>query len=200
MCSESQTKQLGGAAIGALAVLTALCGAAKAADPYGSLNAPVASPSRFEVRLGAFVHDPVSPERGGADINGEILFDPFAARDRSTIWGALAPRLHLGGTASLAGKTSQVYTGFTWTWDIAPKIFVEAGLGLAAHNGKTAIPAPVGFNAMGCGWGFHEQAALGYRITDAVSVMLSVEHTSNSGVCKSNRGLTNVGVRLGYRF
>ena len=30
--------------------------------------------------------------------------------------------------------------------------------------------------------------------------MLTVEHTSNAGACKQNRGLTNVGMRLGYAF
>ena len=84
--------------------------------------------------------------------------------------------------------------------DITPKIFVEAGFGGAYHNGKTGFVPPPGFNAMGCGWGFHEQANLGYRFNEAWSVMLTVEHTSNSGICTQNRGLTNVGLRLGYSF
>jgi hypothetical protein len=30
--------------------------------------------------------------------------------------------------------------------------------------------------------------------------MATVEHMSNAGLCSQNRGLTNVGVRLGYTF
>ena len=30
--------------------------------------------------------------------------------------------------------------------------------------------------------------------------MGTVEHYSNAGVCDRNRGLTNVGIRLGYSF
>ncbi|HKH96014.1 MAG TPA: acyloxyacyl hydrolase, partial [Beijerinckiaceae bacterium] len=30
--------------------------------------------------------------------------------------------------------------------------------------------------------------------------MATVEHLSNAGTCAQNRGLTNVGVRLGYTF
>jgi lipid A 3-O-deacylase len=173
---------------------------AQAADPYGALPAPAISPARiFELRLGVYAHDPVSPEKGSVDFNGEFLIDAFP-RDRSTVLGALVPRLHVGGTGNTNGKTSQGYAGLTWTYDITPKIFVEAGFGGAVHNGKTAMLPPVGFNAMGCGWGFHEQGTLGYRFTEAWSVMLTVEHTSNSGICKQNRGLTNLGMRVGYSF
>lgn len=181
--------------VGALAAHSA----ALAADPYGTLSAPAAAPRIFEFRLGAFVHDPVSPEKGSADANGEFLVDVFR-RDRGTFWGALTPRVHVGVTGNFAGKTSQVYGGFTWTFDLTQRVFIEAGLGGAAHNGKTALLPPVGFNAMGCGWAFHEQGTLGYRLTEAWSVMLTVEHTSNGGACRQNRGLTNVGMRVGYAF
>jgi hypothetical protein len=30
--------------------------------------------------------------------------------------------------------------------------------------------------------------------------MATVEHMSNAGLCKQNRGLTNYGARIGYRF
>ncbi len=173
---------------------------ALAADPFGALSAPVVSqPRLFEIRLGVYSHDPFSPEKGSADINAELLYDAFP-RDRSSLWGALVPRLHAGGTFGFAGKTSQAYAGLTWTWDITQKFFVEAGFGGAVHNGKTTLVAPVGFNAMGCGWGFHEQGTLGYRLSTAWSIMATVEHTSNAGLCKQNRGLTNVGLRLGYTF
>ncbi len=44
-------------------------GFGQAADPYGALNAPVAVPFEpYEIRLGVNAHDPVSPEKGSADI------------------------------------------------------------------------------------------------------------------------------------
>ena len=30
--------------------------------------------------------------------------------------------------------------------------------------------------------------------------MATVEHLSNAGLCANNRGLTNVGLRVGYTF
>ena len=109
--------------------------------PMGILPAPAAKQRLFEIRLGAYAHDPISPERGSVDINGEFLIDPFL-RDRSTLWGALVPRLHVGTTGNFTNKTSQAYAGFTWTYDITPQIFIEGGLGGAVHNGKVSLPRP----------------------------------------------------------
>ncbi|WP_081449527.1 acyloxyacyl hydrolase [Rhodomicrobium vannielii] len=30
--------------------------------------------------------------------------------------------------------------------------------------------------------------------------MATIDHMSNAGLCDTNRGLTNAGVRLGYKF
>lgn len=183
----------------ALVALPGLTVEAGAAEPFGVLPAQTHTPRSFEFRLGVYGHDPVSPEHGSIDVNGELLFDPFRA-DRSRLRGVLLPRLHAGVSVNTDGKTSQIYGGLTWTWNLTPRVFVEAGFGGAAHNGKTGVLPIPGFNAMGCGWGFHEQGSLGYRLTDAWSVMVTVEHTSNSGICSHNRGMTNVGMRMGYSF
>ena len=75
---------------------------AQAADPYGALSPPaMAQPRMFELRLGVYAHDPVSPEKGSADFNGEVLFDAFPS-DRSSLWGALVPRFHYWVISSLS--------------------------------------------------------------------------------------------------
>ena len=151
-----------------------------------------------EIRLGAMAHDPWSPERGSADIHGQILFaKPFSEAGGQ---GFLIPRLHLGGTISSAGKTSHIHAGLTFTYDITAKFFVEASIGGALHTGKTAIAAPVGRNSMGCPAHFREQLGIGYRIDGNWSVIASAEHLSNAGLCRKNRGLTNLGVSIGYHF
>jgi lipid A 3-O-deacylase len=152
-----------------------------------------------ELRLGGFVHDPLSPESGSVDVNGEILFaKPFTGSDALT--DALIPRPHIGGTANFTGKTSHAYAGLSWTYDITSKLFVEGSLGGAVHNGKTGpLPVP-GHNALGCRAGFREAASLGYRVSGQWSLMGTVEHVSNGGRCTQNRGLTNMGLRLGYSF
>jgi hypothetical protein len=155
------------------------------AQPFGWLS---------EIRAGGFVHDPLSPEKGTVDFNGELLFGKRAF----TGWDALVPRFHVGSTINFAGKTSHVYAGATWTYDVTSAIFLEATFGGAANNG-VRLPTP-GRNAMGCAVTFRESATAGFRITQNWSVMATVEHMSNAGLCVENRGLTNAGLRLGYTF
>jgi hypothetical protein len=110
------------------------------------------------------------------------------------------PRIHLGTTINTAGDTSHVYAGFTWTYDFTDKLFAEASFGLGFHNGKTSDFVPRNRLALGCSPLFRESASLGYRISQNWSVMATVEHLSNAGLCNDNQGMTNYGVRVGYVF
>lgn len=185
------------------AVLVASGAVSRAAD-LGA--APAAWPpaftmvhsSRFEVRGGVFAHDPSSPEQGSADLNLEALSPRLFST--GSAWDVLIPRAHVGGTINFNGKTSHGYAGLTWTYDVTQQLFVEVSLGGALHNGKTDRIVPVNHNALGCSPLFRESASIGYRFTPAWSVMATVEHLSNAGLCSNNRGLTNAGVRLGYSF
>jgi hypothetical protein len=152
-----------------------------------------------EVRVGAFVHDPVSPESGSADVNAEVLFaKPVTSSD--PVWNALIPRPSVGTTINTGGKTSTAYAGVNWTYDITKQIFADASFGGSVNDGYTGNVVPDGFNKVGCHLLFRESASLGYRLTEHWSVMGTVEHNSNAGICAQNRGLTNFGARLGYTF
>jgi lipid A 3-O-deacylase len=164
--------------------------------------APPAAPNQnlvSEVRLGGFAHDPASPESGSADLNGEVLFAKPATSDNPIV-NALIPRPHVGATVNFAGKTSQAYAGATWTYDITNRVFAEASFGGSVNDGKTGNVVPPGFNKVGCNALFRESASLGYRVSEHWSVMGTVEHSSNAGLCAQNRGLTNFGGRIGYSF
>jgi lipid A 3-O-deacylase len=173
---------------------------------FGAPQAPITQPGSYsaysflsEVRLGTFVHDAMSPESGGVDVNGEILFNkPFSMP--GSFWDVLLPRPSIGATISFVGKTSQAYAGLTWTYDITKSIFVEASFGGSVNNGNASVFEIAGHNAMGCNWSFRESGSVGYRITDNWSIMGTVEHMSNAGLCNQNRGLTNYGARIGYSF
>jgi lipid A 3-O-deacylase len=165
------------------------------------LASPTAQNQNFvsEVRLGGFAHDPSSPESGSVDLNGEVLFAKPATSDNPIV-NALIPRPHVGATVNFAGKTSQAYAGATWTYDITSRVFAEASFGGSVNNGKTGNVVPAGFNKVGCNGLFRESASLGYRVSEHWSVMGTIEHSSNAGLCAQNRGLTNVGARIGYSF
>lgn len=153
-----------------------------------------------EARLGVMAHDPWSPEKDGvADLNVELLtVKPFHTTDPA--WDWLVPRFNVGGTVNFQGYTSTAYAGLAWTFDITPALFVEATFGGAVHNGELDPKPGSDMNAMGCRAVFRESASLGWRFTPNWSVMATVEHYSNAGLCDNNRGLTNAGVRVGYTF
>lgn len=151
-----------------------------------------------ELRLGLFAHDPWSPEGGSADLKGQILLaKPLTLRPDLDF---LAPRPLLGGAINTNGKTSHIHAGLAWGLDLTPKLFIEGSLGGALHNGRVSRAPRPNQNALGCRAHFREAATIGYRLTPTWSVMASVEHLSNAGLCRANRGLTNFGVMIGYRF
>ncbi len=190
-------------------VLAADLGAPRPAPVYAAPVQPLSIVS--ELRIGGAVQDPGSAEgkaRGFAteNVNGEILFaKPVLSLD--PFWQAFVPRPTVGGSYNTGGRTSYAYIGATWTVDLFPetfnrRVFLEGFFGGAAHNGYTGpkIGAPYGFNTLGCNPLFREAAALGFRITERWSIMATVEHMSNAGLCANNRGLTNYGGKIGYTF
>lgn len=182
--------------------------AARAADPRPAEialpNAVVPGrPSLFsEIRVGGSVQDPWGPSGESANLTGELLFaKPFTASDLFTSY--FIPRPHVGGSVNLKGDTSFAYGGLTWTFDLTSWLFVEGTFGGAAHNGNTEDAKrriPLGEAALGCSPLFRESGSVGVRLSANWSMMATVEHLSNAGICAQNRGLTNFGARLGYTF
>jgi lipid A 3-O-deacylase len=197
--------------LAAAAVVLATAMPVQAADFPSAPPAAYVSPVKplsivSEVRIGGAVQDPGSAEHNTSNINGEILFSkPLVSVD--PFWQAFVPRATVGGSYNFGGRTSYAYIGATWTVDLFPQtlnniVFLEGFFGAGAHNGYTGPKptAPAGFNTLGCNPLFREAAALGFRLTEHWSVMATVEHMSNAGLCANNRGLTNFGGKLGYTF
>jgi lipid A 3-O-deacylase len=155
-----------------------------------------------EFRFGLSAQDPWGREGhdGSANLTGEILFDkPFTASDLFTSY--FIPRPHIGGSLNLDGQTSFAYAGLSWTIDVTPNIFVEGSFGGAIHNGKDSSDPLSDRQAMGCSPLFRESGSVGVRLSANWSVMATIEHLSDGGTCSDeNRGLTNVGARVGYSF
>ncbi|SDN15957.1 Lipid A 3-O-deacylase (PagL) [Methylobacterium phyllostachyos] len=186
--------------------------AADLAPPPAAYVAPAQPLSIVsEVRIGGSVQDPGSAEGklpgfSKANVNGEILFaKPVISAD--PFWQAFVPRPTVGGSYNTGGRTSYAYLGATWTLEVFPetfnrRVFLDGFFGGVAHNGYTGPKdqTPYGFNTLGCSPMFREAAALGFRLTEHWSIMATVEHMSNAGLCANNRGLTNFGGKIGYTF
>jgi lipid A 3-O-deacylase len=193
-------------------VAAALClGAARAADVYLPTGpAPLPdSGNFFEARFGVFAHGIGSVEEGTVDLNGSVV-TPRLVPGVTGAFGFVVPRVHFGGAVNLSDRTSFGYTGLLWTIPVWDRLFAEAYVGPAVHNGSfIATPTLAG---LGCPVLFHSGASVGYRFSERWSVMGTFEHLSNGktlfGVncgtnqapVGSNQGLNNYGVRVGYSF
>jgi lipid A 3-O-deacylase len=189
-----------------------ILGSAAAAVIFGLASMPAAAqpPEELEpffaiseVRLGGFA---ANLEDGGSEdatalVNAELLFQPLGrGRDYGNAFldVFLNPRPHLGTSISVdEGGTNQVYGGLTWEVRLTDWAFVEASFGGTIHDGPTDGNDP---DSYGCATLFRESASLGFDLSERLRLLFTVDHMSNAGLCDQNQGLTNAGVRLGYRW
>lgn len=189
-------------AAAALVGACALASGAAAQDiyPYGT----------FELRGGVMAHSvdeapppgsilPVGNFTRIQDANVELLFTPPGG----DFWRLVgSPRPTIGATVNFAGLESMVYGALTWRLPVFETgVFLEGALGAALNNGK-ASGAVYPARDVGCPFGFYEAFSLGYQMTERAGVMATFQHTSHAGLCgaAANRGLTNLGVRVGWTF
>jgi hypothetical protein len=152
-----------------------------------------------EVRLGVMGTDLEDGQGDNGDyvINGEVLLAPLGGHYQSAALEIFfRPRPHIGFSWNPDGGVSQAYAGLTWSVDLTERFFAEASFGGAVHDGATDD----GNDSFGCELNFRESASLGFRITQQLIVMATVDHMSNAGLCGQNQGITNSGVRFGYRW
>lgn len=127
-----------------------------------------------------------------------VYFDPFDRRSAETIYDELArPRVHAGAIVSTTGQSSQIYSGLTWSFDVTESLFLEVGLGGTLTNAN--LDGGKGIN-VGCSLLFHEQLSAGWRLTENINLVATVEHSSNANLCERNTGLSYAGIGLGYKF
>jgi lipid A 3-O-deacylase len=105
---------------------------------------------------------------------------------------------HIGVSINNKGYTSNIYTGLTWQFDLGEKFLIEASLGASINNAernKTAKKRALGSNIL-----FRESLSAGFRFTQTHSITIIIDHMSSADLSKPNPGLTDIGLRYGYRF
>jgi lipid A 3-O-deacylase len=173
---------------------------------FAALSSSAAAQTRVidEVKIGFLAHDiGLFDEHveDGVDINFETL---FVSPDFLSFIGS--PRPHLGGWVNTAGNTNAGYFGLTWGIALLENlltpgdgVFANASFGGAFQDGYTST-APPGRKALGSRALFRESLELGYQVTPVVSISAFVDHMSNANLAPQNAGLTDAGVRFGFRF
>ncbi|WP_372423493.1 acyloxyacyl hydrolase [Salinarimonas chemoclinalis] len=182
-------------------------GTASAADVHGSSQGGYQPPPGMrggflsEARFGVFSVDPFSEESSGA-VHAELVFQkPLTPSDLFASY--FVPRPHLGASLDFDGGVSFAFAGLSWNIDLGPRVFLEASIGGALQETRAAAyttAARADGVAAGCGPSLRESASLGYRFNETWSVVASVEHLSNNGLCDEPTSMTNFGARLGYSF
>lgn len=159
-----------------------------------------------EARLGVLKQNlEGSGQESGLTLNGELLFASLFPRYDNVLARVFlsGSRPHIGASINTAGHTSQLYFGSTWTWPVAGPVFLEASFGGAVHDGPLRPHYdldPKFVATYGCALNFRESASAGVDVSAKWRILLTVDHMSNAGICEFNRGLTNVGARMSYRF
>jgi lipid A 3-O-deacylase len=172
------------------AVLIALAATGPAKAAMGILD---------EAKLGLLAHDlPIGADRReqGVDTNLELLFTSPALL--APVW---APRPDIGINVNSSGGNSYAYAGLTWEANFTDQFFGDLGLGGAVHDGPD-LTAQTTRDRKGLGTRalFHESVALGYRVSANWNGSAYLDHVSNAGLGRHNPGITNLGMRLGYKF
>ncbi|WIY52693.1 acyloxyacyl hydrolase [Devosia sp. YIM 151766] len=160
-----------------------------------------------ELRIGLNAHDvhhaalPFLVGEWRLDRIEDVSFDVlFASPDLDAFRWIGAPRPEIGATLNLGGQDSLVHANLTWQLPVFDTpLYLEAGLGVAVHDGALSGAAP-GRKNFGCRINFYERWGVGMQVSDQATATLTYEHTSNNGWCDANDGLSNVGLRLGWKF
>jgi len=151
-----------------------------------------------EVRFGVMAYD-----RGlfsndiysGVVINGEMV---FAAPEALRPFGA--PRPYLGFDVAIADDPVHfVYGGLNWDFRLTDKLYLSGSVG-GAINSAMNLENPTTYKALGCRLSFHLGAAIGFDVTEKLTVQAYTDHFSNGYICEPNNGAEASGVRIGYRF
>lgn len=151
-----------------------------------------------EFRIGVLAADlePGGGSDDGVAISLEALTPYRHAAHHSLIEHLLNPRFHVGAAIHPDGGVNQAYAGLTWDYYLTDSVFVETSFGGAVHDGETGNSS----DSYGCTLNFRESLSIGADVTPSISIMATIDHMSNADLCDENQGITNAGVRLGYRW
>ena len=151
----------------------------------------------YGIRAGILAHDvPVwsrSRQEGGVDFNAEFIFGFPNYRIFSGI-----VRTNLGFSLNNRGDTSKIYSGLLWEYMWDSGLFLNLGLGLAAHDGD--LENSDDKKELGSRILFRIPIEMGLLFTPHQGVSVMFDHVSNAYLADPNEGLDTVGLRYTYRF
>jgi hypothetical protein len=181
--------------------------------PAVSLAGDSANITYSEFKFGVLDHDVhfLRGKENGVDINPELVFqspvsDDWASTVAHYLRWLLQPRPTFGGEINIAGVTSQIYFGGTWSWLLFGNVFQpDDGIiygfffGPSFNDGRI-VTRLSDRKSLGSNILFREAGDLGYAFVPGYQISVFLDHVSNGGLAKQNQSINNAGIRLGIRF
>jgi lipid A 3-O-deacylase len=152
-----------------------------------------------EIRVGLLAHDvgglwSGAHRENGVDGNAEVFFDwPGSAVLRGTL------RSSVGLTLNSQGDTSKIYAGFIWEIVSVRGLFLDLGLGAAAHNGELETDRD-DRKELGSRILFRIPIEAGITLHGRHRLSILFDHVSNAYLAHPNEGMDTLGLRYGYLF
>lgn len=192
----------------ALALAAALFAAAPAGA--GELDDMARQLGISELRAGVMLHDfetwqMIVPRPDTIDVgkfqnlNLEVLFNP---PDADIVRWLGSPRIALTTNLNFVGKDSTASLSAVWHIPVGDTpLFFEPVFGGTVHNGYLKN-APEGRRNLGCRALFHLGFNVGADISDTMTAMVSLEHSSHLWMCgaDTNDGINRLGLRVGWKL
>ena len=128
------------------------------------------------------------------------------------------PRVHLLAGVNTAGGVDYLASGLAWRFNLARRVYIQPGVGIAIHDNRVAFPSPdePGLTPaqrlkrlddfqnkldLGSRVLFEPELTLGWKATPRLSAELSWIHLSHARLAGHyNPGVADVGLRLTYRY
>jgi lipid A 3-O-deacylase len=147
-----------------------------------------------EIKIGVMQHDLGGKFKQRYEKGKNLIAEYVFAEEYKFLYGLP----HFGTSVNSKGYTSSAYTGLTWRYQFLEVMFAEVTFGGAVNNGETKKDKKrraIGSNLM-----FRESFSLGVNLASNHSLSVMIDHMSNADLSPPNPGLTDVGIRYGYKF
>lgn len=161
-----------------------------------ALLAAPGSASAGEIFGGVYVHDVDTFLSKGGYEDGADLQVGWRG-DRIGALAGASPQAFVSVNSD--GGTNFAVAGLAWR--IGEPLYVRPGIGLAVHDGPELRVRGNRRVDLGSRILFAPELAIGYQISDSVSLEASWVHFSHAQLFdRQNAGMDNIGMRLNYRF
>ena len=152
-----------------------------------------------EVFGGVYVHDVDTVLTKGGYERGADLQLGWRGEQVTGLSAIGGPSPYAFVSVNSAGDTNFAAAGLSWK--IGDPLYVRPGIGIAIHDGPERRIRDGRRVDFGSRVLFEPEIALGYRVTEKVSVEASWVHLSHGQLfSRQNAGMDNFGIRLNYRF